>query len=147
MNIPEGVCKLKKSLYGLKQASRKWYEKLTALLLHEGYSQSSFDYSLFTLQHNDDFTAILVYVDDIILAGTSLTEFQIIKSILDAQFKIKDLGILKYFLGLEVAHSKEGISISQRKYCLDLLESSGLLGSKHASTSLDTSKKLHQDTS
>ena len=87
MNIPEGVfsmhgkvCKLQKSLYGLKQASRKWYENLTALLLHEGYCQSSSDYSLFTLQHNNDFTAILVYVDDIILAGTSLTEFQRIKS-------------------------------------------------------------------
>ena len=118
----------------MKQASRKWYEKLTALLLHEGYCQSSSDYSLFTLQHNNDFTAILVYVDDIILAGTSLTEFQSIKYILNAWFKIKDLGILKYFLGLEVAHYKEGISISQRKYCLDFLESSGLLGSKHAST-------------
>jgi len=153
MSIPEGVssfpgkvCKLQKSLYGLKQASRKWYEKLTALLLHEGYSQSTSDYSLFTLQHNTDFTTILVYVDDIILAGTSLTEFQRIKSILDAQFKIKDLGILKYFLGL-VAHSKAGISVSQRKYCLDLLDTSGLLGSKPASTLLDTSIKLHQDTS
>ena len=150
MSIPEGVssfpskvCKLQNSLYGLKQASRKWYEKLTALLLHEGYSQSTSDYSLFTLQHNTDFTTILVHVDDIILAGTSLTEFQRIKSILDAQFKIKDLGILKYFLGLEVAHSKVGISVSQRKYCLDLLDTSGLLGSKPASTPLDTSIKLH----
>jgi len=154
MSIPEGVhsfpgkvCKLKKSLYGLKQASRKWYEKLTALLLSEGYSQSGSDYSLFTLQQHHDFTAILVYVDDIILAGTSLNEFQRIKSILDVKFKIKDLGILKYFLGLEVSHSKTSISISRRKYCLDLLASSGLLGSKPASTPLDTSIKLHQDTS
>jgi len=137
MTILEGVsgstgkvCKLKKSLYGLKQASRKWYEKLTTLLLAEEYRQSTADYSLFTLQHGGDFTALLVYVDDIILVGTSLVEFQRIKNILDNQFKIKDLGILKYFLGLEVAHSKEGISISQRKYCLDLLDSSGLLGAK-----------------
>jgi len=119
MTIPEGVscssdkvCKLKKSLYGLKQASREWYEKLTTLLLAEGYCQSTTDYSLFTLQHGSDFTALLVHVDDIILAGTSLVEFQRIKNILDNQFKIKDLGILKYFLGLEVAHSKERISIS-----------------------------------
>ena len=154
MTISEGVScssykvyKLKKSLYGLKQASRKWYEKLTTLLLAKGYCQSTVDYSLFTLQHGSDFTALLVYVGDIILAGTSLVEFQRIKNILDNQFKIKDLGILKYFLGLEVAHSKEGISISQRKYCLDLLDSSGLLGAKSAPTPLDTSVKLHQDTS
>ena len=75
-----------------------------------------------------------MYVDDIILAGTSLVEFQRIKNILDNQFKTKDLGILKYFLGLEVAHSKKGFSISQRKYCLDLLDSSGLLGAKPAPT-------------
>jgi hypothetical protein len=141
------VCKLQKSLYGLKQASRKWYEKLTCLLVAEGYHQSTSDYSLFTLTSGSDFTALLVYVDDVILAGTSLTEFSRIKSILYTKFQIKDLGTLKYFLGLEVAQSTAGISISQRKYCLDLLESAGLLGSKPASTPLDPSVKLHQDDS
>jgi hypothetical protein len=154
MSIPDGVdsapntvCKLQKSLYGLKQASRKWYEKLTSLLISEGYTQSNSDHSLFINAHGSDFTALLVYVDDIILAGSSLHEFDRIKSILDSKFKIKDLGVLKYFLGLEIAHSTAGISVSQRKYCLDLLDSSGLLGSKPASTPLDTSTKLHQDNS
>jgi len=141
MAIPEGVtctkpnqvCKLMKSLYGLKQASRKWYEKLTALLIQEGYQQSTADYSLFTL-HKDN---------DVILAGTSLTKFTRIKAILGSSFCIKDLGELKYFLGLEVAHFKSGIIISQRKYCLDLLRDSALLVAKPASTPLDTSIKLH----
>jgi hypothetical protein len=132
MAIPEGVqvnkqnqvCKLLKSLYGLKQASRKWYEKLTSLLISEGYTQSTDDYSLFTLRKENQFIALLVYVDDIILVGTDLKEFTRIKTILDTNFKIKDLGILKYFLGLEVAHSEQGITISQRKYCLDLLKDS-----------------------
>jgi hypothetical protein len=148
MSIPDGVIagpnqvfKLQKSLYGLKQASRKWYEKLTSLLLQEGYQKSTSDYSLFTLTHGADFTALLVYVDDVIVAGTYLTEFERIKSILDVNFKIKDLGVLKYFLGLEVAHSQLGITISQRKYCLDLLDSAGLLGSKPASTPLVPSTK------
>jgi hypothetical protein len=151
MKIPEGVtcekpnmvCKLQKSLYGLKQASRKWYEKLTALLIKEGYTQSSSDYSLFTLHKEHDFTALLVYVDDVILAGNSMAEFDRIKTVFNVAFKIKNLGQLKYFLRLEVAHSKEGITISQRKYCLDLLKDSGLLGCKPASTPLDTSIKLH----
>ncbi|GAU39523.1 hypothetical protein TSUD_222930 [Trifolium subterraneum] len=153
MHIPDGVvpskpgqvCKLLKSLYGLKQASRMWYEKLTSLLIHEGYTQSSADYSLFTLHSASDFTAILVYVDDIILAGTSIAEFDRIKGILDSQFKIKDLGTLKYFLGLEVAQSREGINISQRKYCLDLLHDSGLLGAKPSVTPLDPAIKLYND--
>jgi hypothetical protein len=153
MVVPEGVtapkphqvCKLVKSMYGLKQASRKWYERLTSLLLHEGYKQSSSDYSLFTLQTDSSFTALLVYVDDVILAGTDLSEFTRIKGILDTQFKIKDLGPLKYFLGLEVAQSREGITVSQRKYCLDLLKDSGFLGSKPASTPLDPAVKLHND--
>jgi len=88
-----------------------------------------------------------VYVDDIILAGDSLTEFEDIKSILHASFKIKDLGQLKYFLGLEVAHSKLGISLCQRKYCLDLLFDSGFINSKPVSTPSDPSIKLHNDSS
>jgi hypothetical protein len=155
MDVPQGVtcskpnqvCKLIKSLYGLRQASRKWYEKLTSLLIDQGYSQSSSDYSLFILRHGSEFTALLVYVDDIILAGNSLSEFDRIKKVMDREFRIKDLGQLRYFLGIEVAHSKSGISICQRKYCLDLLKDTGLIGSKPASTPLDHSIKLHQDTS
>jgi hypothetical protein len=88
-----------------------------------------------------------VYVDDIILAGNSLEEFDKIKTVMDSEFKIKDLGMLRYFLGIEVAHSKSGISICQRKYCLDLLKDTGLLGSKPAPTPLDSSIKLHRDNS
>jgi hypothetical protein len=155
MTVPQGVhspkpnqvCKLIKSLYGLRQASRKWYERLTSLLISQGYHQSSSDYSLFTLNKQGSFTALLVYVDDIILARDSLAEFARIKTVMDEEFKIKDLGKLRYFLGIEVAHSKSGISIFQRKYCLDLLQDTGLLGSKPAPTPLDSSIKLHQDNS
>jgi hypothetical protein len=133
---PNQVCKLHKSLYGLKQASRKWYEKLTSVLLQQNYTLASSDHSLF-IKHTDiSFTIILVYVDEVILVGNSVTEFTTIKSILHDKFKIKDLGQLKYFLGLEVAHSSKGISLCQRKYCLDLIEDSSLIGAKPVSTHL-----------
>jgi len=86
-----------------------------------------------------------VYVDDVILAGNTLFKFTFIKNVLYDAFKIKDIGQLKYFLGLEVAHSKYGISLCQRKYCLDLLEDSGLFGSKPVSTPSDPSIKLYND--
>lgn len=70
MTVPEGVssdpgkeCKLQKSLYGLKQASKTWYEKLISLLLVEGYSQSTSYYYLFTFKQGNNFTPLLVYVD------------------------------------------------------------------------------------
>jgi len=88
-----------------------------------------------------------VYVDDVVLAGNSLTEFTTIKSILHDKFKIKDLGLLKYFLGLEVAHSSKGISLCQRKYCLDLIDDLDLLGAKPVSTPSDPTVKLHHDSS
>jgi hypothetical protein len=144
---PNQVCKLLKSFYGLKQASRKWYERLTGLLVKQGYTQSSSDYSLFTLTNGDSFTALLVYVDDIILAGNSMEEFDRIKRIMHQEFKIKDLGQLRYFLGIEVAHASTGVTICQRKYCLDLLTDTGLLGSKPAPTPLDPSVKLHHEDS
>jgi len=92
---PNQVYKLSKSLYGLKQASRKLYEKLTSLLLSHGYKQTTSDHSLFTKHTTSSFTLLLVYVDDVILVGNSLLEFQSIKTALDYAFKIKDLGILK----------------------------------------------------
>lgn len=88
-----------------------------------------------------------MYVDDIILVEISLEEFTRIKGVLYNNLKIKDLGIVKYFLWLEVAHSHEGISISQNKYCLDLIESTRSLGSKPTRTPFDPSTKLQQDDS
>lgn len=145
ITIPESVSctkvnqvfKLLNNLYDLKHASRKWYEKLTSLLVQQRYTPSNSYYSLFTIKQNDTFTTILVHDNDIILGRNSMSYFDKIKAICDKDFIIKNLDLLKYFLDLEVVHSIEGISISQRKFCLNLLHEYGLLGSKHASTPID----------
>lgn len=142
---PGQVCKLLKSLYGLKQASRRWFEKLSTFLISCGFRQAHGDHTLFVKATSFSFTALLIYVDDIILAGDSMDEINLVKHLLDSTFKIKDLGKLKYFLGLEVAHSSRGISLCQRKYCLDLLDESGLTACKPASTPLDPAVRLHHD--
>ncbi|XP_028181540.1 uncharacterized protein LOC114368492 [Glycine soja] len=154
MEIPPGLlgytssqsCKLKKLLYGLKQSNRQWYGKLSNLLLTYGYSHAHADRSLFIKAHNSEFIALIVYVDDIVLTGNSLAEIERIKHI-HTNFHIKNLGKLKYFLGIEVAHSDKGISLCQHKYCLDLLKDSGMLGCKPSSTPMDSSLQLHNDSS
>lgn len=142
---PSKVCKLLKSLYGLKQASRKWYERLSNLLTDLGFQQAHADHSLFTYITPSSYTVLLIYVDDIVLAGDSVTEINKVKKILDSTFGIKDLGLLKFFLGIEVAHSSKGISLCQRQYCLNLLQDSGILASKPASTPMEPGSHLHQD--
>jgi hypothetical protein len=141
---PGLVCKLQRSLYGLKQASRQWNTKLTNTLISSGYIQSKSDYSLFTKQRSTGFTVILVYVDDLVLGGTDADEITHIKALLDTKFSIKDLGILKYFLGFEVARTKAGISLCQRKYTLDLITDAGLLGAKPCSTPMQPQLQLHK---
>lgn len=131
------VCKLERSLYGLKQASKQWNAQLTSTLLETGYTQSKSNYSLYTNSTATGFTYILVYVDDLILAGTKLNEINRFKKLLDEKFSIKDLGELKYFLGFEVARNQHGISLCQRKYALDLLEETGLLAAKPYSTPMN----------
>lgn len=144
MTLPANmVCKLKKSLYGLKQASRLWNHKLTTTLSNMGFTQSKSDYSLFTKYHSICFTVILVYKDDLIVTGTNIYEITQIKHTPDRQFNIKDMGILKYFLGFKIVHSSQGITLCQRKYCLDLLQDIGLLALKPALTPLEPGCKLH----
>jgi len=87
---------------------------------------------------------LIVYVDDIILTGDDSEEILRLKRVMATEFEIKDLGTLKYFLGMEVARSKEGIVISQRKYILDLLNETGLLGCKPADTPMDSTKKMNR---
>jgi len=67
-------------------------ENLTLLLLQQGYSQANFDHSSFTKSANDSFTTLLAYVDDVLLAGNSMTKLSHIKSVLDTMFRIKELG-------------------------------------------------------
>lgn len=127
------VCKLNKSLYGLRQASRQWFCKFSSTLIKHGVTQSKNDYSLFTLGSGSSLVVLLVYVDDIILAGPRAEHVNAAQNLLQRLFKLKILGDLKYFLGLEIGRSSKGISMSQRKYALSLLEDIGFLACKLAS--------------
>ncbi|KAI9185880.1 hypothetical protein LWI28_011526 [Acer negundo] len=136
------VCRLHKSLYGLKQASRQWFAKFSEAICSAGFVQSRADYSLFTKTKGKLFTALLIYVDDILITGNDLVSIAATKKFLHSHFNLKDLGNLKYFLGIEVSTSKKGIYISQRKYALEIIEDVGLLGAAPIDTPMDRNLKL-----
>ena len=131
MQLPRGyhltdnqnqVCRLKKALYGLKQSSRAWFGRFTKAMVELNYHQARGDHALF-IKHGSigRVTILLVYVDDILITGGDYEEIQMLTKALFAQFEMKALGQLKFFLGIEVAYSKDRISLSQHKYILDLL--------------------------
>ncbi|KAL2938574.1 Glucose-6-phosphate 1-dehydrogenase chloroplastic [Bienertia sinuspersici] len=141
-NKPGTVCRLKKSLYGLKQAPRCWFAKLAASLKKYGFHQSYSDYSLFTLHQGTVQLNVLVYVDDLIISGNDTSAITTFKAYLGECFHMKDLGFLKYFLGIEVARSSDGIFLCQRKYTLDIIAEAGLLGAKPAGSPIEQNHNL-----
>ncbi|RVX10878.1 Retrovirus-related Pol polyprotein from transposon TNT 1-94 [Vitis vinifera] len=108
-----------------------------------GYKQGQADHTLFVKKsHAGKMAILIVYVNDIILSGNDMEELQNLKKYLLEEFEVKDLGNLKYFLGMEVARSRKGIVVSQRKYILDLLKETFMLGCKPIDTPMDSQKKL-----
>lgn len=140
---PNSMCKLNKSLYGLKQANRQWYIKLSDFLSSLHFKQSYADTSLFTLNQDGHTVVLLVYVDDIILAGDSSVLLKQIKQQLHNKFSIKDLGAIHYYLGIEFLRNKSGLCISQRKYALELIQHVAVLDQKPIITPLDPTVTLN----
>ncbi|KAJ4747387.1 Retroelement pol polyprotein-like [Rhynchospora pubera] len=139
---PGKVCRLRKSLYGLRQAPRMWFSKLTEALQLYGFTQSYADYSLFTMKKGNVFLAILVYVDDLVIAGNDSEAIVQFKQYLSCTFYMKDLGALKYFLGIEIARNRTGLYLCQRKYTLDIVAECGLLGGKPAAFPIEQNHNL-----
>jgi hypothetical protein len=128
----------------LTQASRQWFSKFSVALIELGCLQSKVDYSLFT-RSKGSFIALLVYVDDVAIASNDPQAVSSFITLLNDRFKLKDLGPLKYFLGLEIARSTDGILVCQSKYALEILEDLGLLASKPAKFPTEQNLKLSKD--
>ena len=139
---PHHVCHLRKAFYGLKQAPRAWYEELKHTLLAAGFRNSVADTSLFVYTHGGHQVFILVYVDDVVVTGSSHALVDQFIHLLATRFSIKDLGNLSYFLGIEVTRTSSGLHLMQRKYIQDLLTKTKLLDSKPVFTPLASHPKL-----
>ncbi|XP_071738734.1 uncharacterized mitochondrial protein AtMg00810-like [Rutidosis leptorrhynchoides] len=139
------VCRLRKAIYGLKQSPRAWFGKFNAVVRDFGLRRSAYDHSVFFASSNSGCILLVVYVDDIVITGSDKEGINRLKTFLSTQFQTKDLGPLKYFLGIEVSRNKRGIFLSQRKYCLDVLSDSGLIDAKICEAPMIPNVKLKAD--
>jgi hypothetical protein len=139
---PDLVCKLNKSLYGLKQPPQAWYSRFTTFLCSQGFVEAKSDMSLFILRHGPDTAYLLLYVDDIVLTASSSDLLRRIISCLQQEFAMKDLGALHHFLGITVERRPQGLFLHQRQYTVDILECAGMADYKPCATPMDTQGKL-----
>ena len=143
---PNTVCHLRKALYGLKQAPRAWNTRLKQELESMGFTASEADPGLFIAQFKSGKVFLLVYVDDILVAAKSLADIQHVKDRLTKAFKVRDLGEVKYFLGMSVKRNREAktLKMTQERLATELVSQYGMRESKIKCVPMSTSVKLEQ---
>ena len=136
------VCKLRKALYGLRQAPRAWYDKLHSTLLSLGFKRSDYDSCLYL--HTQAQLWLAFHVDDFLLIGPTIDGLTSLKQSLREHFEIKDFGEVRYFLGMEVVRdwSAGTIAVQQTQYTLATLSFFGMDQCHAVSTPLEASTQL-----
>jgi hypothetical protein len=136
------VLHLIKVLYGLRQAPRAWYAKLDASLASLGFQRSDSEHAVYTRGKGAHRLIVGVYVDDLVITGGDITELKQFKEEMKSTFQMSDLGLLHYYLGLEVNQTTAGITISQGAYATKILEAAELAGCNASVTPMETRLKL-----
>uniref|UniRef100_A0A2N9FA25 Integrase catalytic domain-containing protein n=1 Tax=Fagus sylvatica TaxID=28930 RepID=A0A2N9FA25_FAGSY len=133
------VCRLKKSLYGLKQSPRQWYKRFDSYMIQIGYTRCEYDCCVYVrILEDGSYIFLLLYVDDMLIAAKSMCEVNRLKSLLHKEFEMKDLGVAKKILGMEIRRDREArkLWLSQKNYIRKVLEKFSMLDAKPVSTPL-----------
>nr|GEW82630.1 ribonuclease H-like domain-containing protein [Tanacetum cinerariifolium] len=131
-----------RSLYGLKQGPRAWFQWFASYITRVGFHHSRCDTSLFIYRQRVDTAYLLLYVDDIVLTAYSKDLLQRIIRSLHQEFAMTDLGLLNYFLGITVTQDSSWMFLSQKKYAVEILERDGMVNCNPSRTPVDTESKL-----
>lgn len=123
---PDYICKLRKAIYGLRQSPRAWFDKFSTFLIEFGFKCTHGDPSLFVYLHGDDVIYLLLYVDDMLLTGNNDKLIGQLLVHLNTTFRMKDMGPVHYFLGIQVQATSDGLFLCQEKYTTDLLISAAM---------------------
>jgi hypothetical protein len=156
MKQPEGfvvkgkkelVCKLKKSLYGLKQSPRMWYQKFDTYILGLGFVRSRLDHCVYSKQVGNHFIYVVLYVNDMLLVGNNMDVIKEVKSQLSSKFDMKDLGVANFILGMKITrdHANMKLWLNQRKYVETILQRFNMHGSKPIKVPIPIGVKLSVD--
>nr|GEV16053.1 copia protein [Tanacetum cinerariifolium] len=138
LDFPNKVYKVEKTLYGLHQAPRAWYETLSTYLLDNGFHRGKIDKTLFIRRHKDDTLLVQVYVDDIIFGSIKKELCNAFEKMMHEKFQMISMGELTFFLGLQVKQKQDRIFISQDKYVAQILKKYRFSEVKNASTPMET---------
>jgi hypothetical protein len=146
---PEAVCRLKRSLYGLKQSPRCWNAVLHSYLERDGFEQCPQDHGIYKWIDQDYVIMLAVYVDDMIIAGNNKESMEKFKERMKAKFKMSDIGDLCYFLGIEVKRdrNKRTLHLSQTKYIKEILWKYKMMDCNPTGTPYEISIKLSKEMS
>ena len=136
------VCKLNKSIYGLKQAAKNWYEELAKFLIQQNFKRSKNDYCLFTKIDNKNKLFVLSWVDDLVIAGSNENDIEELKKTLEGKFKMDDRGKLEWFLGMQISQERDKITLDQEKYIENVIEKFGMQDSNPSKTPAENNLKL-----
>jgi hypothetical protein len=149
MDQPQGfmqdsslVRRLKKSLYGLKQAPRAWYAKMDSYLLSQNFVHCKSDPNVYTLRTTDSLLLLVLYVDDLLITDCSTSAIATVKGILHDRFLMTIMGLLHFFLRLDISQDASGIKLSWDKYARDLIERFHMTDYKSAPTPFLSGVKL-----
>ena len=140
----EKVLKLSKALYGLKQAPRAWNTKLDQTLVQLGFEKCPLEHALYKKCHGTSKLLVGVYVDDLIITGTSTEEVASFKKQMKDRFSMSDLGLLSYYLGIEVRQSPRNIFLCQSGYATKILEKAGMMDCNPAHVPMEPKLKLRK---
>lgn len=140
------VYRLKKALYGLKQASRAWYTRIDSYLHDNGFVKCPDEHAIFFKSNvQGDMLLISLYVDDLISTGNNVSMFDEVKRAMIQEFETIDMGLMSYYLGIEVNQMGDGIFLSQKKYASEILQTFRMEDSKIVNTLMLTSLKLSKE--
>lgn len=143
---PNKVCKLNKTIYGLKQAGREWNAKLDSVLKSIGFKQCNSDSCVYTMNIKQQRNIIAVYVDDILLAISSEQLLNKIKQQISSEFAVVDKGPVSYYLGMEIRCERNTISVSHKQFICELLKEHGMAETRSCSTPLDPGQRFKRCT-